>query len=126
MKKYRVVVNGEEYEVEVEELTEKGETKPGPKKPAPSSGLSAPTAPQKKKPASSSGGPGEIKAPMSGKVLKINAQPGEEISRGQVLMVLEAMKMENEITAKSDGKIKEIKVSEGASVNPGDVLVILE
>ncbi len=127
MKKYRIRVNGEEYEVEVEEINEGGE-KPttSPNKPPASSAPAAPRAQEKKKAVQSSGAPGEIKAPMSGKVLKVSVKTGDEVTKGQVLMMLEAMKMENEITANTEGKVKEIKVNEGDSVNPGDILVILE
>lgn len=127
MKKYRIRVNGEEYEVEVEEIKEGGEKQTSfAEKPPVSSAPAAPKTQEKKKAVQSSGVPGEVKAPMSGKVLKVGVKTGDEVTKGQVLMILEAMKMENEITANTDGKIKEIKVNEGASVNPGDILVILE
>lgn len=127
MKKYRIRVNGEEYEVEVEEIKESGDrSAPPPTRPeaTPPSASAPPRA--EKKTTTRTETPGEIKAPMSGKVLKINVNPGDEVERGQVVMVLEAMKMENEIAADAKGRIKEVKVSEGVSVNPGDTLIILE
>ena len=127
MKKYRIKVNGEVYDVEVEELGGEKETPVNPVEPA--SPPSAPSVSQKEKPSSSKqkvSAKGEIKAPMSGKVLRTSVQEGEEVKQGQVLLLLEAMKMENEINAPGDGKIKEIRVKQGDSVNPGDTLLILE
>lgn len=127
MKKYRIRVNGEEYEVEVEEIKESGARKATPPSRAESTAPSASTPSRaEKKNVTRAETPGEIRAPMSGKVLKINVSPGDEVERGQVVMILEAMKMENEIAANAKGRIKEVKVSEGVSVNPGDTLIILE
>ncbi len=68
---------------------------------------------------------GTVTAPMTGKILAIKVKKGEQVQAGQVLCILEAMKMENEITAPTAGTIREVLVSEGASVNDGDPLFVI-
>jgi biotin carboxyl carrier protein len=68
---------------------------------------------------------GTVTAPMTGKILAIKVKRGEQVKTGQVLCILEAMKMENEITAPTAGTIREVLVSEGASVNEGDPLFVI-
>ncbi|MBS7608310.1 MAG: biotin/lipoyl-containing protein [Candidatus Bathyarchaeia archaeon] len=68
---------------------------------------------------------GTVTAPMAGKIISIKVKRGEQVKAGQVLCILEAMKMENEITAPTAGSIREILVSEGASVNEGDPLFVI-
>ncbi len=68
----------------------------------------------------------DIKAPMPGLVLSIDSQPGQEVQKGDTLLILEAMKMENVIKAPGDGKIKEIKVNKGQPVDKNQLLVTLE
>lgn len=68
---------------------------------------------------------GAVTAPMTGKIVSVKVEEGDEVRKGQVLCVLEAMKMENEITAPKSGKVKEIRVSEGTAVNEGDILLII-
>ncbi|MXY35733.1 MAG: biotin/lipoyl-binding protein [Dehalococcoidia bacterium] len=70
--------------------------------------------------------PGGVAAQLSGKVLRIEVQAGDAVEAGQLLLVLEAMKMENEINAPKAGTVKEVTVSEGAQVSEGETLVILE
>ena len=70
--------------------------------------------------------PGGVAAQLSGKVLRVEVQPGDAVEAGQLLLVLEAMKMENEINAPKAGTVKEVAVSEGAQVSEGETLVILE
>ncbi|MBE8540009.1 biotin/lipoyl-containing protein [Geoglobus acetivorans] len=72
------------------------------------------------------GGNRVVKAMLPGNVTKILVSEGESVNTGDVLLILEAMKMENEITAPANGKVKEIKVSEGQRVETGQVLVVLE
>ena len=67
----------------------------------------------------------EINAPMPGKILDVKAQPGASVSRGDVVLILEAMKMENEVVAPEDGTIASIDVTVGASVESGDTLATL-
>jgi len=136
MKTYQVTVNGEVYEVTIEEV--KGPTSgvvpsrvaaPAPA-PAPAAPVSAQqttpkTAAPAPFPAASSGGK-KIQAPMPGKILAVKAVPGDVVKNGAVLVILEAMKMENDIMAPADGTVKSVNVKEGDSVNTGDVLVVLE
>jgi len=73
------------------------------------------------------GGPGgsKVKAPMPGSVLEVKVSVGDEVSEGDVLLVLEAMKMENELTAAQAGTVSEVLVKKGDTVNSGDPLVVL-
>ena len=74
---------------------------------------------------SAAGGP-ELPSPLQGTIFKIAVEPGQDVAEGDLICVIEAMKMENEITAHRAGKVAEIKVAEGASVNSGDVLAVIE
>ena len=113
MKKYSVVVNGTAYEVEIEEMNASDAVKTAPA-PAPAP---APAA---------SGGTGEaIKAPMPGNILDVRVKAGDQVKSGQVLMILEAMKMENEIMCPHDSKIVSVAVSKGDTVEPDTVLCVL-
>jgi len=73
-----------------------------------------------------SGGQAEIKTAMPGKVVRILARVGEAIEKGSGVIVVEAMKMQNEMKSPIDGVVKEIKVNEGSTVNAGEVLVVIE
>ena len=110
MKKYRVNVNGTAYEVELEELPE---TEAGP-----SAAVSEPTAPVPENGR-------QVKAPMPGTILSVEVAQGDTVKSGQVLMVLEAMKMENEIVSPCDGRIVSLHTSKGASVESGALLCVI-
>jgi len=69
--------------------------------------------------------PGSLTAPMPGTVTKVTAHPGDRVAAGQVVLVLEAMKMEHQVVAPADGELAEVRVSQGAQVNAGDVLAIV-
>ncbi len=71
-------------------------------------------------------GAGAIKAPLPGNIFKINVKVGDAVKRGDVLLVMEAMKMENDITAEKDGVVKDIKVAVGAAVLQNDILIEFE
>jgi biotin carboxyl carrier protein len=71
-------------------------------------------------------GPAEIKAVMPGRVVSVLVEPGQEVRAGQGLMLLEAMKMENEVTASRDGVVQSLKVSPGQSVEAGSILAVVE
>ena len=118
MRKFLVNVNGTSYEVEVEEL--KGDITPAAPAAAP-----APAAPAAKAPAAPASA-STVAAPMPGTIVGINVKVGDSFKRGQVLLVLEAMKMENEILAPRDGRVVAINTSKGATVNSGDILVAFE
>ncbi len=129
MKQFRVVVNGNEYRVAIEELQEEVQTpipqkKTAPPPPQPAANPApAKTAPPK---AEVNGDASKnISAAMPGTILEIKVNVGDTVQRGQALMILEAMKMENEIMASSDGVVDQILTAEGASVNSGDLLMVL-
>lgn len=128
MEKLRITVNGRSYDVVVEvlgaaEASSSGKAAPSPGQPltAINGGKSSP-APVKSSPEA---GPAlqPLLAPMPGTVLDIRVKPGETVQTGQVLLTLEAMKMENELTAESSGQVKEIHVSRGQSVQAGEALI---
>lgn len=115
MKKYRVNVNGTQYDITLEVL--EGEAAAAAPKAAPA----APAAPAAKAPA----GAQAINAPMPGTILAVNVKPGQAVKRGDVLVVLEAMKMENEIMAPNDGTVGTVNVAKGQSVQSGATLLTL-
>ena len=111
MKKYKVNVNGTAYEVEIEEMTGAPAAAP----------VAAPAA------APAAAGAGEsITSPMPGNILAVNVDAGDMVKKGQVLMVLEAMKMENEIMAPQDGKVTSVAVAKGAAVESGALLCTIQ
>ena len=111
MKKYRVNVNGTAYEVEIEEMNGA---------PAAAPVAAAPAAP------AASGAGESITSPMPGNILAVNVAAGDTVKKGQVLMVLEAMKMENEIMAPHDGKVTAVAVTKGAAVESGALLCTIQ
>ena len=113
MKAYKVNVNGNVYEITLE-IIDKDEIKNAPETPVPV----APAAP-------TSSGSVTINAPMPGTILKVNVATGQAVKKGDVLMILEAMKMENEIMAPSNGTVASVNVQAGASVDSGAVLCTL-
>lgn len=82
-----------------------------------------PSAPQRPRP---TGERGAIVAPMTGRVVRVNVQPGDEVQEGEVLLVIESMKMENEIRSPVAGKVKEVAVQPGVRVSEGDLLLLME
>ena len=127
MKRFSVTVNGKAYDVAVEEITGAA---PAPVAAAPAPVAAAPApAPAPAAPAPAAApvaGAGEkVQAPMPGTILDIKVAVGDTVSRGQTVVILEAMKMENDIVASCDGKITSILVSKGDTVNSDDVLVTI-
>ena len=129
--KYKVTLNNRVYEVEVEQgqamLVDEYELK-APAAPAPAPvAAAAPTAAAA--PAAPAGGAlaaGEVvKSPMPGNVLRINVTQGQQVAEGDVLLILEAMKMENEVVATKGGTVAQIAVSKGAVVETGTPLVVI-
>ena len=119
MKTYKVCVNGTEYEVTVEEMKagEVSAVRSASKTEAAPAPAAAPAA----------AGEGEtITAPMPGTILAVNINVGDAVKKGQVLFILEAMKMENEIMAPHDGTVTAIGTTKGSSVNSGDLLCTLQ
>ena len=132
MKKFRVLVNGSEYNVEIEELSDGAQPTPtspsatSPVASAPKPATPAPAQSAKPDPTPQAAAPGgAIVAPMPGTILSVAVEVGTAVVKGQTLLVLEAMKMENEIQAPADGTVQELNVSQGLSVNAGDTLIVL-
>lgn len=127
MKTYTITVNGNVYDVTVEEGGQGSVAAPAaaPKATAPAAPkAAAPVAPKAAAPAGNQGGV-KVNSPMPGKILGIKANPGQAVKRGEVILILEAMKMENEVVAPSDGTVASINVSVGDMVESGDVLATL-
>ena len=125
MKKYNITVNGTTYEVVVEEA---GEVASAPVyTPAPAAAPVAAPAP-KAAPAAAPAAAGgtKVTAPMPGTILSVKVSAGQSVKKGDVICVLEAMKMENDIPAPCDGVIASINTQNGASVAAGDVLATLK
>ena len=135
---YKVRLDGKEYSVTVSEAAdgsatvsvegqsfevEPARTKPQAPAAAPSS--VAPAAPSAPKAAPAPAGTGTIAAPIPGVVTKLCVAAGDSVEAGQVVLKLEAMKMENDISTPVAGSVKEIKVSEGAEVSDGQVLLVV-
>lgn len=118
MKKFNVKVNGKNYEVEVDEILDGNTSTPAPTQTA------APTATQAPAPAVSANAT-KVTAPMPGNIFKINVTPNQQVKKGDVLIILEAMKMENEIVCPQDGVVSSIDVQKDSAVNTGDLLVTI-
>ena len=110
MKKYRVNVNGTVYEVELEEIT------------GAAPAAAAPVATPAAAPAAAPAGGEKVCAPMPGTILSVNVSNGSAVKKGDVLMILEAMKMENEIMAPCDGTVTSVAAAKGAAVESGALL----
>ena len=120
-----VEVNGTHYTVEMEKKAKAEAAKPVARpatKPAPAPAPASTPAPAAKPAAGKSG----VKSPLPGVILDLKCTVGDEVKKGQTLIILEAMKMENSINADKDGKITAINVSKGESVLEGTDLVIIE
>ena len=114
MKNYRITVNGTAYDVAVEELGA-GAAPAAVAAPAPvAAAAPAPAAPA-----------APVEAPMPGKILNVKAGVGTAVKKGDVILILEAMKMENDVVAPEDGTVASINVSAGDAVEAGDVLATL-
>lgn len=133
MKKYNITVNGTTYEVIVEEA-DGVVSAPVYSAPAaaPVAPVAAPVAAPKPQPAApkapaASGSAGAVKvtAPMPGTILDVKVSVGQTVKKGDVICVLEAMKMENDIPAPQDGVVASVNIQKGASVNAGDILATL-
>ena len=130
MKKYVIRVNGTAYDVEVEEVGDKPAAIPAPAAVHAPEIAAKPEPPKSKDPAPavgvSSDSNKQIIAPMAGTIVKVFVNPGDTVENGDVLLVLEAMKMENDIIAAHKGKIEALHVEAGSIVNSGDVMITLE
>ena len=121
MKSYKITVNGTVYDVQVEE-TGSHTSAPAPAASAPAQ--AAAPAPAASAPAPSGSGSGTpVTAPMPGNILDIKVKLGDSVSENQVVIILEAMKMENEIISPAAGKVTGINVTKGQTVASGDTLI---
>lgn len=133
MSQYRITVNGKTYDVNVEPLT--GAAPVAAPAPAPAAApvaaasapaaAPAPAAAAAPAAAPAPAGGVQVCAPMPGKILRVLVNKGDAVKRGDNLMILEAMKMENEIPCDCDGTVLEVRVSEGSAVNSGDLLAVI-
>ena len=127
MSKYRITLDGKTYEMDVELLGTNGAVIAPAKVAAPVAAAPAAVAPKAApapaaaKPAANAGS-GSVVAPMPGTILKVLKKDGDVVKAGDVVLVLEAMKMENEITAPVDGAIASLSLAEGSTVGGGDLL----
>ena len=132
MKKYVVTVNGTSYEVVVEEVSDSGNVAPQATpvvKQEPVAKAEPAQTPQQPKPAApkpastGTAGAKAVNCPMPGTIVKVAVKPGDSLKKGDLILVLEAMKMENDIVAPEDCVVASVNVQQGASVNSGDVQI---
>ena len=122
MKTYNITVNGVTYVVDVEEVG--GAVSAPVQNAAPAAAPAAPKAAPKAAPVGKAGAT-VVKAPMPGNIMKVNVKAGDSVKKGDVLVVLEAMKMENDVCAPTDGVVATVDVNQGATVETDAVLVTL-
>lgn len=130
MKNYKVNVNGTEYKVSIELISETEAAAPVAAAPAPAAPVAeaapAPAAPAAAPAAAAPAGGEKVNAPMPGTILSVNVKVGDAVKKGQVLVILEAMKMENEIMAPVDGTVTFVGVNQGATVESGSAICVIE
>ena len=125
MKKYNVTVNGTAYEITLE-VVDAADVKAAPAPAATPAPVAAPALAPAPAPVAAPAAGGEtVSSPMPGTILSVNVQNGASVKKGDVLMVLEAMKMENEIICPVDGTVASVNVQNGASVETGAVLCVI-
>ena len=127
--KYKVTLNGKTYEVEVEHgkavlLDEYEALAPAPAAAAPAPAPAAAPAPAPAAPVNIAAGE-TVNSPMPGNIIRVDVKQGDTVKAGQILVILEAMKMENEIVAPKDGTVAQVITSKGAVVDTGAPLVVI-
>ena len=126
MSKYRITLDGKTYEMEVELISDNTPVKPVAKtevrEPAPAEKPVSVKANEPAVPKPAAGGAGAVTAPMPGTVLRIEKKQGDAVKAGELVLILEAMKMENEILAPSDGTVTKMNCEAGSTVAGGEVL----
>ena len=121
MKKYKVNVNGTVYEITLEVMDGAPAAAPA----APAAPAAAPAPAPAPAPAAAPAGAEAIKAPMPGNILDVKVANGAAVKKGDILVILEAMKMENEIMAPCDGTVAAVSVTKGAAVESGTLLCVI-
>ena len=124
MKTYNITINGVTYAVEVEEVGGVASA-PAAAPAAPVAPKAAPAAAPAAPKAAGKAGAVAVKAPMPGNIIKVNVKSGDAVKKGDVLVVLEAMKMENDVCAPEDGTVASVEVAKGTTVETDAVLVTL-
>ncbi|MCL2874456.1 MAG: acetyl-CoA carboxylase biotin carboxyl carrier protein subunit [Defluviitaleaceae bacterium] len=130
MKEFKISVNGKSYDVQVEEIKGAAPVAAAPVSApapvAPKAAAPAPSAaPKAAAPVTVSTGDQAVKAPMNGTIIKHKVAVGAAVKKNDVIVILEAMKMENDIVSPVDGVLKAFPASEGATVAPGDVIAVI-
>ena len=125
MKRYSITVNGNTYDVIVEEADATGIASAPVAAPATPAPVAAPKAAAAKPAAQGAQGANKVTAPMPGTILNVKVTAGQSVKKGDVICVLEAMKMENDIPAPRDGVVASVNVQKGASIGANDVIVTL-
>jgi len=126
MKKFNITVNGATYQVEVEEVSAPVAVKAAPAAAAAAPKAAAPKAAAAVAPAEVGAGDTAVASPMPGKIIKVLVEAGKAVKKGDVLMILEAMKMQNEITAPVDGTIKSVNAAADQGVKTNDILAVIK
>lgn len=125
MRRFNITVNGKGYDVAVEEVNGAAPAAPAAPVAAPAAAPAAPApAAAPAAPAAPAGGT-DVKAPMPGTIMDVKVNVGDTVERGQVVIVLEAMKMENDIVAPVAGKVAAVTAKKGDSVNANDALIVI-
>jgi biotin carboxyl carrier protein len=129
MRRLRITIGNKSYDVMVEDMTEADSyqlpstsARPTPEAAAPPQPTQSPTRAQPQLPIDT----GAVTSPMAGQIKSVLVKQGDSVKKGQPLVILEAMKMENQITAPVGGTVKSLGVAEGDSVREGHVLLVLE
>ena len=125
MKTYNITVNGVTYVVDVEEVSGAASAPAAAPVQAAAPAPAAPKAAPKAAAPAGKAGATAVKAPMPGNIMKVNVKVGDAVKKGDVLVVLEAMKMENDVCAPADGVVASVNVNQGATVETDAVLVTL-
>ncbi len=115
MKRFNITVNGKAYDVAVEEVSGSAASAP----------VAAPAAPAAAPAAPAAGAGEKVTAPMPGTILDVKINNGDSVTKGQVIMILEAMKMENDVVAPCDGTVTSVLVKKSDTVNSGDALATI-
>jgi biotin carboxyl carrier protein len=121
VRKFKIKIDGKVFEAEVEELTEGSPAAVENRRETQSQVMTS-TAPGKQ---AFAGGGKSVTSPMPGKIIAVKCSKGQTVKKGDVLIILEAMKMEQEIKAKADGTVSEIKVTAGTAVQKDDELIVI-